>query len=407
MHKGHRVQLLPNNKQRGIFHQWAGAHRWAYNFGLDRKIAEYRVTGKSPGAFALMQEIVALKHTEEYAWLQDVAKSVPRMALLHIERAYADFFRRCKGNDAKKGFPKFKSRKRSKTVFHLEPHTVRTEGKRVRIPKIGWVRMTKPLRFLGKLVSSIAVTERAGKWYVSFNVETEHTSAESQGGAIGIDLGVKALVTLSDGTKFSNPKAIKRYEHLLARAQRQLAHKQRGSNHYKRARLRIARIQKRIADIRSDTTHKITRHIADRYELVAMENLNVSGMVRNRSLAKVISDANFYEFKRQIGYKLAWEDGSMILVNRWFPSSKTCSVCGRVNQGLSLADREWTCECGVTHDRDENAAMNILMEARRMTDGSAVTARGGLGVVMPPMKREAGEIIPASVVTQSYPVVNE
>lgn len=396
VYKGHRIQLLPNNRQRTAFVRWGGAHRWAYNYGLARKIAAYEETGKSPGAYALMKEVVRLKGEPETAWLRDVPKSVPRMALLHLEDAYRRYFRekrdgtvdkriaqlkaqgKWEGRRAKlmkagrhgfqldPGFPRFKSKKRDPMVFHLEPETVRVNGRRVWIPRLGWVKMTKPLRFSGKLVSTVAVREQAGKWYISFNVEVDIPDAvETQDDAVGVDLGVKALATLSDGTVFENPKAIRRLEGLLARAQRQLARKQKGSNRRKRARLRVARIQKRIADIRADATHKATRYLADRYGLVAMEDLHVSGMMKNHYLAKSVADANFGEFRRQASYKLAWAGGALHLVDRWFPSSKLCSACGCVNDKLTLADRVWACECGAIHDRDVNAAKNILAEALR------------------------------------------
>jgi len=387
VHKGHRIQLQPSQAQQVVFRQWAGAYRWAYNYGLERKKAEHEATGKSPGAYSLMQEVVALKKTDEYAWLRDVAKSIPRIALMHLEEAYNNFFRRCKDGAAKKGYPRWKSRKRSKVVLHLEPDTVTVEGKRIRIPKLGWVKMTKPLRFEGELVGTVAISERAGKWYASFNVQTEHVPAEKQGGAVGIDLGVATLATLSDGTTFENPKAIRRHGQLLARAQRQMARKQKGSNRWHRAKLRVARIQKHIADVRADAIHKATRYVADTYSLVALEDLNVSGMVRNHHLAKSVSDAAMSEFGRQVGYKVGWEQGEVTTISRWFPSSKLCGACGCINDDLTLADRTWTCDCGAVHNRDQNAAANILAEALRIHRGFPVTARGG-DATGRPAKRE-------------------
>jgi len=403
VNKGHRIQLLPNNEQRDIFRRWAGTHRWAYNYGLERKIKAYEETGKSPGAYSLAKEIVKLKQTEEYAWLKDVSKSVPRMALMQLEQAYANFFRRCKDGNDKPGFPGFKSKKRGKIVFHLETDQVRVEGKRVRLPKIGWVRMTKSLRFEGKLVATVAVSKQAGKWYISFNVETEHVSTENQGGVVGIDLGVKTLATLSDGMAYENPKALRHYQKLLAMAQRQLARKQKGSNRWKRARLRVQRIQKRIADIRANAIHQATTDIVKRYDFVAMEDLNVKGMVRNHSLAGAVSDSAFGEFRRQMQYKLEWEEGELVLIDRWFPSSKLCSACGCINDSLILADRKWTCSgCGAVHDRDENAAKNILAKGLQTPGGSDGAGRGGLEEVVSPAKRQAGTpVSPALVGTRA------
>jgi len=400
--KGDRIQLLPNNKQKTIFEQWAGTHRWAYNYGLDRKIKAYKETGKSPGAYNLAKEIVKLKQAEEYAWLNDVSKSVPRMALMQLDQAYASFFRRCKDSNTKKGFPRWKSKKRSRAVFHLEPDQVRVEGKRVRLPKIGWVRTTKPLRFTGKLVGTVAISERAGKWYVSLNVETDHKPPDNQGGAVGIDLGVKTLATLSNGTTYENPKALRHHQKLLARAQRQLARKQKGSNRWKKARLRVQKIHKRITDIRSNATHQATADIVRQYDFVAMEDLNVKGMVKNHCLAGAVSDAAFGEFKRQMQYKLGWNDGALVLIDRFFPSSKLCSTCGCINDSLTLADREWTCPCGIRHDRDENAAKNILAKGLQTPGGSNGAGCGGLEAESSPAKHQAGiALSPAPASTQA------
>jgi len=396
VNKGHRIQLLPNNRQETTFRQWAGTHRWAYNYGLQRKIEAYQETGKSPRAYSLMKDVVKLKQTEEYTWLKDVSHSVPRMALMQLDRAYANFFQRCKNGDKKKGFPKWKSKNRSKMAFHLEPNTVSVSlgDKRIGLPKIGSVRMSKPLRFEGKPVGTVAISEQAGKWYVSLNVETEHVPADNQGGEVGIDLGVKTLATLSDGTAYENPKALRHYEKLLARAQRQLARKQKGSKRRGKAKLRVQRIHKRIADIRVNAVHQATNDIVKQYDFVGMEDLNVKGMVKNRRLAGAVSDASFGEFKRQMRYKLGWNGGQLVSVGRFFPSSKLCSVCGCINGGLTLADREWTCpDCGVLHHRDRNAAKNILTKAlqtRTVQTGLRVEERVKQG---PPMKREGGKSI--------------
>jgi len=288
------------------------------------------------------------------------------------------------------GFPRFKSRKRAKVVFHLEPDTVRVEGKRVRLPKIGWVRMTKPLRFEGEIVATVAISERAGKWYVSLNVKTEHVPIESQGGAVGIDLGIKTMAVLSDGKVFDNPRFTYRLEKLLARAQRQMARKQRGSNRWRKAKLRAQRIHKRIADARSNAIHQATGYIAREYSFVGIENLNVAGMVKNHCLAKAVSDVGMSEFRRQLQYKVGWEQGTVVEVSRWFPSSKLCNVCGCLNNELTLADRTWACDCGTVHDRDQNASRNIRDEALRTANGSEAAARGGSGAVMPTCETRTG-----------------
>ncbi len=384
VYKGHKIQLQPNNKQETTFIYWAGIARWAYNWGLGRKIKSYEETGKSPSAYDLRKEITQLKKTDEYTWLNTVSTSIPRTALMQLEEAYISFFRRVKNGNKKPGFPKFKSKKRGKVVFHLEPDQVRVEGKRIRLPKIGWVRMTKPLRFKGVLVGTVAVSERASKWYVSLVSETEHISINSQSGEVGVDLGVKMLATLSDGATYENPRALKHYQKLLTRAQRQLAKKQKGGNRWKKAKIRVQCIQKRVADIRADATHQATTDIAKHYDFVAMEDLNVKDMVKNHYLAGAVGDAAFGEFKEQMQYKLDWNGGELVLIDRWFPSSKTCSACKYINNSLTLSDRKWVCpNCVTYHDRDENAAKNILAEGLQTPGGSNGAGREGAGEIRP------------------------
>lgn len=375
--KAHKLQLLPNNQQETQFISWCGVARWVYNWGLEHKVKAYQETGKSLGAYTLSKKITIIKHST-HPWLCDAPKSIPRMALQQLDTAYINFFRRCRDGDKKKGFPRFKSKRRSRKAFHLEPDTIRTEGKRIRLPKMGWVRMTKPFRFGdSKLIGTVAISKHAGKWYVSLPVEVEVPEPVENQSSIGIDLGVRTLAILSDGKKFENPKAFRHYKQLLTRAQRQLARKQKGSNRWKQAKLRVQRLQKRIADIRADATHKATCYIADNYGFVAMEDLNVSGMVRNHCLAGAISDANFSEFRRQIGYKVRWVGGTVAMIDRWFPSSQLCSNCGYINSKLKLSNRTWACTCSAVHDRDQNAAKNILAEALRTTGRLAGTGRGG------------------------------
>lgn len=336
-----------------------------------------------------MKEVVGLKKTEEVAWLRDVPATIPRMALMQVDMAYDNFFRRVKVGSKEKGFPKFKSLRRSRMCFHLEigPTVVVIENNHVRIPKLGWLRLHQPLRFEGKLVGTVCISCTAGKWYASFSVETEiGDPAENQSGvAVGLDVGIKHLAVLSDGAKFENPKAFYKLSKLLARAQRQMAKKQEGSHRWWKARLRVQRIHKRISDLRSNATHQVTAYVVKNYGAVAIEDLNVQGMVKNRHLAKSVMDANMSELHRQLSYKMGWAGGEVRRVDRFFPSSKTCSECGMINERLTLRDREWDCECGVHHDRDVNAAKNLAAKCFSQLDGRGltVTARGGSGEVKP------------------------
>lgn len=381
--KAHKILLDTSPEIEKHFVSWCGAARWAYNRGLERKKAEYESNGKSLGSYVLMKEVVELKKTDEYAWLNDVPKSVPRMALMQLEVAYTNFFRRLKGGDAKPGFPRFKSKKRSRMCFHLEPDTVAVNGNKVRIPKVGWIKMHQAIRFEGKLVGTVCISCTAGRWYASFSVETEVADPieKQERIAVGVDVGIKHVAVLSDGKIFDHPKPFYRLEKLLARAQRQMARKQKGSKRWQKAKLRIQRIHKRIADLRANATHHVSAYIAANYDGVAIEDLNVRGMSQNHNLAKSVLDANLAELQRQLVYKMAWSGGEVRQVERFFPSSKLCSVCGCINGDLTLADREWVCACGAHHDRDLNAANNLAIKC--FGRGSAVTARGGTGAARP------------------------
>jgi putative transposase len=381
--RAHKILLQPNKVTVASFRRWAGAYRWTYNWALEQKKTAYEQDGKSLSKYDVQKLLTIEKHKPERAWLNDILRDTLVNAIWDMDQAYQNFFRRVKNGEREKGFPKFKSRRTARRVFHVTACWVKLSDDRrsVRLPKLGWVRMTKPLRFDGKLVATVAISEEAGKWYASFTCEVEITDPlpRSDDPQVGIDVGIHTLMTLSDGRRYENPKATYHLAKLLARAQRQLSRREKGSNRWKRAKRRVQRIQKRIKDARVNAAHQATAQVAQTYGLVAMEDLNVKGMVKNRHLAKAVSDSNFYRLRQQLTYKTAWSGSELRLVDRWFPSSKLCSVCGCINEDLHLSDRRWICDCGAVHDRDLNAAKNILAAALRTADESAAAGRGGIG----------------------------
>lgn len=364
VYKSHKILLDVTPEIEQVFISWCGTARWAYNYGLARRKAEYESTRTVLGSYTLMKEIVVLKKTNEYSWLRDVSCSVPRMAMIHLEEAYTEFFRRVKRGDKEKGFPKFKSRRRARLAFHLEPDAITIDNNHIRIPKIGWLRMHQSIRWDGKIVRSVCISKTAGRWYASFNVKTEVDDPieKQERTAVGLDVGIKHLAVLSDGKKFDNPRAFYHLERLAARAQRQMERKQKGSKRWERAKLRVQQINKRIADLRANTTHHVSAYIAQNYDGVAIEDLNVLGMMENHRLAKAITDANMAALHRQLIYKMNWAGKEARQADRFFPSSRLCSACGFKNGSLILTDREWICKCGVRHDRDLNAAINLATE---------------------------------------------
>jgi putative transposase len=269
-------------------------------------------------------------------------------------------------------------------------------GRRIRIPHLGWVKMREELRFRGKIVSA-TISRQADRWFASITVDTEDLPkrpVEHQG-VVGVDLGVLSLATLSTGERIPGPKALRRDQRRLRRLSRSLARKKKGSKNRAKAKTKLARLHARIANVRQDSLHQLTSELARRFDVIGIEDLNVGGMVRNHRLARSIADMGFREFRRQVEYKAARRGALVVVASRFFPSSKLCSACGRIQDKLPLTVRVWTCPaCRTTHDRDQNAATNLA----RYAVSSTVSACGGEGsgnrhmtVVKPaPAKQEVG-----------------
>ena len=252
---------------------------------------------------------------------------------------------------------------------------VQTDGKRVRLPVIGWVAMREEVRFAGRIVS-VVVSRQADAWFASFSIKIEYVAdARVDVTVVGVDLGITALATLSDGSKVPAPKPLRRYLQKLKRLSRSLARKQRGSCNRTKAKNKLARLHRRIANIRADVLHKLTTSLT-RYRTILIEDLNVAGMLANRNLSRAIADVGFLEFRRQLEYKAPMAGSTVIVADRWFASSKLCSKCAAKNENLTLSERTWTCaSCGTSHDRDVNAARNLA----RYAESSPALACGAEG----------------------------
>lgn len=347
--RSHVIQLKPNNEQAAYFEKACGCQRFVYNWGLATWKTEHEA-GNKPTGRGLKKQFNAIKHTE-YPWIAEVTKCVCDSAFENLNAAFRNFFRTKNG----KTYPKF-HKKGVKDSFTVDNTKFVVEGKKIRIPKLGWVRMTEELRFDGKLMSA-TVKKRAGKWFVTIAVETTDASKSHATGAVGIDLGVKTLAVLSDGTVFENPKTYYKYDKQLRRAQKSLSRKKKGSKNRAKAKLKLSKIHYRINCVVDDYIHKMTRHVADGYHTVVLEDLNVKGMLRNRRLSKAVYRSNFHKIQQFLQYKC----GDVRIIARFYPSSKTCSSCGRIKE-MSLHLRTYDCECGMSLDRDLNAARNILAQ---------------------------------------------
>jgi putative transposase len=260
-------------------------------------------------------------------------------------------------------FPKFKSKKNGIGGFRLTG-TIKVYNDAVQLPRLGRLRLKERgyLPANAKILSA-SVSERAGRWFVSIQVEEDlpaYQGVKDEHDVVGVDLGIKTLATVSDGTKYENPKPLKTKLRKLKKLQQSVSRKVKGSNNRKKATKKVARLHLRISNVRKDTLHKMTTTLAKTKRVVGIEDLNVSGMMKNRCLARSIADLGLFELRRQLSYKGDWYSCKIVPVDRFFPSSKTCNVCGEIKDDLTLADREWDCVgCGTHHDRDHNAAVNL------------------------------------------------
>lgn len=382
--RAYKYELDLNNKQRTACLKHAGAARWAFNFGLRRKNEAYAAGEKTPTAIDLNRELNALKLTE-VPWMYEVSKCAPQEALRNLDRAFINFF------EKRSRFPRFKSRKRGIGRFRLTG-SIHICEKKVQLPRLGILRLKEESAVVGKILSA-TVSEKAGRWFVSVQVKTLRAVPDNQGPAVGVDLGVKSLATLSDGKVFDNPKIYRRNLRLLRRAQQAVSRRQKGSKRRERAKKRVAKLHYRIANARSDAIHKMTTFIATTYSAVGIEDLNVSGMVKNRPLSSVVSDAAFGEIRRRLEYKTAWYGSTLVIHSRFMPSSKTCSQCGKVKDSLPLSERTFSCDCGYEADRDLNAAINLRPTVRQALDAEAgALAVGKPTVKLRPVKRQPNTV---------------
>ncbi|WP_367280695.1 RNA-guided endonuclease InsQ/TnpB family protein [Ferrimicrobium sp.] len=285
--------------------------------------------------------------------MMDVTKCAIQEALIDLGRAFDGFFKK------RVKYPKPK-KKGLHDSFTMSSGTFAVDGDRIRIPRLGYVRMSEACRFDGKSLSA-TVSRTADQWFVSLSVEIDDQAlTDKPHRSVGVDLGVTTFASLSDGTKVAGPKAHSRLLAKQARLNRQLSRKNQGSKNRHKAKMKLARLHARIANVRKDSIHKLTTELASNYEVICIEDVNVSGIVKNHNLARVVSDMGFFEFRRQLGYKCERNGSTLVAIDRWYPSSKTCSSCGEVIGSLPLRVRTWTCEgCGAEHDRDINAAINI------------------------------------------------
>src|SRR5579885_1089956 len=388
--RAYKTELDLNNEQTTACKQHAGAARWAYNWGLTRRQEVYKTTGKSVWAMDLHRELNARKK-DDLAWLYEVSKCAPQEALRNLDNAFRHCFRRCQLKKAGKlkgkvGFPKLKTKKKGLGSFRLTG-SIAIFSDAIQLPRLGRLRLKERdyLPVAGVKVLSATVSEQAGHWYVSIQVEQEQAVPANSGPVVGVDLGVKALATFSDGTVIPNPRPLRRRLKKLKRLHRVVSRRTKGGKNRKKAARNLAKLYRKVANQRKNTLHQVTTKLAKTKSVIVIEDLHVSGMLKNHHLAQAIADVGFGEFRRQLTYKAAWYGSRVILASRWEPSSKTCSGCGWMKEDLTLADRVFRCEqCGLVLDRDLNAALNLAKLADSSPDNANACGVGSAGAKRKP-----------------------
>lgn len=374
---GLKYRIYPSEEQKVLLEKHFGCSRLIYNLGLECKTMAWNGSKRNLTWFDISKQLPDLK--EEYTFFKEVNSQSLQMSLRNLDTAYKNFFR------GRARFPNFKSRK-SKQSFQC-PQRISVENGKLYIPKFKKgikIVLHRPIKGLIK-TTTISRTP-TNKYFVSFIVETKDHIPEkrelSNDKAVGLDLGIKSFLVTSDGIKFDNPKYLKASLAKLKRLQIVFSKKKNGSNRYNRFKFRVARIHERIANQRKDFLHKVSDVITKQYDTICIENLSVSDMLKNHNLARSISDCGWGMFKQFLEYKAEWRGVNIVEIGRFDPSSKTCSSCGYINSQLELKDRTWSCPtCDVLHDRDVNAAKNILqfglryipLERRVLTDAEPPT----------------------------------
>lgn len=412
--KAFKFRLYPTEDQKAGLAVQFGHARFVYNRYLDVRKTVFLDTGTSLNYAACCADLASIKQDPEFGWLKEADSQVLQQSLKNLDAAFQRFFEMHKTgtlppvgkhprkDGMPKGYPSFHSRHDDQSIRY--PQRVAVDGSLVYLPKVGKVKAMLHRPIVGKINSATVSKTKTGKYFVSLQceMETPEPPDRTADPEVGIDLGLKDFISLSTGEKLEAPKFYRNVERTLQIRQRRLSHKHEAKKHrhwfsdfhagdgkIKDAAQRVAATHEKIANRRLDFHHQLSRQLVDKYGLIAFEDLNIKGMMANHHLAKSIGDAGWAQFVNFVTYKAAWAGTTVEHVDRFFPSSKLCADCGHKNTELKLSDREWVCQnCGVIHDRDTNAAINILRQATQGTWESHA-----VGYMSQPVRNSAPESI--------------
>jgi putative transposase len=353
-HRAYKFRIYPSAEQQDALARVFGSCRFVYNWALAFRRDKWVKSKLSTSYLATSKALTELKAQEDYAWLNETSSVCLQQALRNLDVAFSNFFKK------KKGYPKFKSRKSGFASARFQ-----SNGFVLKDGSLFLAKMKSPIevrwsRELPPAPSSVSISKNAaGQWFASFVCEVEIPAHPKSESSIGVDLGIETFATLSDGRKVNLPKSIKNGRKTIAKLSKSLSRKKTGSKNREKARVKLARAHEKISNIRKDFLHKFSSQLVRENQVIALEDLHVQEMNKDRRLARCINEQGWREFRTMIEYKCEWYGRENLVVDRYFPSSKTCSACGKVSK-FGLKVRKWSCACGATHDRDVNAAKNIL-----------------------------------------------
>ena len=366
---GFMYRIYPNKEQKVLIDKTLGCARFVYNHFLRVRMDEWKFNHKAIYYKDTSKLLTDLKKYPEYEWLKEVDSVALQQSLKDLQTAYDNFFK------GRTKYPRFKSKHEHRQSYRTVTcrDNIRIVGNRIQLPKVGRVKTKLSREVPGRILNATIIRTASDRYYVSLCIEYETELQPNAGGQIGIDVGIKSFYSDSNGNVVENPKFLVKYTKKLAREQRKLSRKKLDSGQWKKQRVRVARVHEKITNMRNDFQHKLSYRLANENSLVAVEKLNIKGMVKNKKLAKAISDAAWSMFFEKLDYKLAERGGKLVKIPTFYPSSQTCHVCGFQNPIVkNLGVRDWVCpQCGESLDRDKNAAINILKKALSMKTKAA------------------------------------